>query len=165
MTGIVLCVWAPARQPRWVGRWSATPASHAALQAALSRRVSLRGRKRCKHTAENVVMRDVYTVLATMVAHDRINMYHFKTVNSLKLVDIYKVLGISNQCSQQGAPSHVIIFKPSPSLIYSHKCIRNMFGEKRIGRDNVPRSPSWLINLYYIDAIIKASSRELTLLI
>ena len=74
MTDIVLCLWAPARQPLWVGRWSATPASHAALRAALSRRVSLRGCKRCKHSAENVVMRDVYTVLATMVAHDRISM-------------------------------------------------------------------------------------------
>ena len=69
MTGIFRCLGAPARQPRWVGRWSATPASHAALQAALFRRVSLQGRRRCKHSAVNVIMRDGYTALATMVAH------------------------------------------------------------------------------------------------
>jgi len=74
MTGIFRCLWAPARQPRWVGRWSATPASHAALQAALFRRVSLQGRRRRKHCAVNVIMRDGYTALATMVAHDRISM-------------------------------------------------------------------------------------------
>ena len=51
------------------GSVKATPASHAALQAALSSRVSLQR----KHSAENVVMRDVYTVLATLVAHDRIS--------------------------------------------------------------------------------------------
>ena len=82
MTGIFRCLWAPARQPRWVGRWSATPASHAALQAALFRRVSLQGRRRCKHSAVNVIMRDGYTALATMVAHDHISMSmqaeHFK---------------------------------------------------------------------------------------
>ena len=32
-------------------------------------------------------------------------MSHFKTVNSLKLVEIYKVLGIRKQCSRRGAPS------------------------------------------------------------
>ena len=85
MTSIVLCLWAPARQPRWVGRWSATPASHAALQTALSRRVSLHGRKRCKHSAENVVMRDVYTVLATMVAHDRISISNVTQVQAENL--------------------------------------------------------------------------------
>ena len=71
MTG---CLWAPARQPRWVGRWSATPASHPALQAALFRRVFLQGRRRSKHSAVNVIMRDGYTALSTMVAHDRISM-------------------------------------------------------------------------------------------
>ena len=70
MTGIFHCLWAPARQPHWV----ATPASHAALQAVLFRRVSLQGRRRCKHSAVNVIMRDGYTVLATMVAHDHISM-------------------------------------------------------------------------------------------
>ena len=74
MTCIFRCLWAPARQPRWVGRWSATPASHAALQAALFRRVSLQGRRWCKHCAVNVIMHDGYTALATMVAHDRISM-------------------------------------------------------------------------------------------
>ena len=74
MTCIFRCLWAPARQPRWVGRWNATPASHAALQAALFRRVSLQGRRRCKHSAVNVIMRDGYTALATMVAQDRISM-------------------------------------------------------------------------------------------
>ena len=63
ITGILRGLWAPARQPRWVGRWSATPATHAALQAVLFRRVSLLGRRR-----------DVCTALATMVAHDRITM-------------------------------------------------------------------------------------------
>ena len=80
MTGIFRCLWAPARQPRWMGRWSATPASHAALQAALSSRVSLQ-RNRCKQSAVNVVMRDVYTVLATMVAHDRISMSNVTAEN------------------------------------------------------------------------------------
>ena len=74
MIGIFLCLWAPARQPRWVGRWNANPASHAALQGVLFRQVSLRGRRLCKHSAVNVVMRDGYTVLATMVAYDRISM-------------------------------------------------------------------------------------------
>ena len=82
MTGKVLCLWAPARQPRRVGRRSATPASHAALQAALSSRVSLLGCKRCKHSAENGVMRDAYTVLATMVAHDRISLSNVTQVQA-----------------------------------------------------------------------------------
>ena len=82
MTGIFRRLWAPARQPRRMGRWSATPASHAALQAALSIRVPLHGRKRCKHSAENVVMRDVYTVLATTVAHHRISMSNVTQVQA-----------------------------------------------------------------------------------
>ena len=74
IAGILRGLWAPARQPRWVGRWSATPATHAALQAVLFRRESLLGRSRCKHSDVKVVKRDVYTALATMVAHDRITM-------------------------------------------------------------------------------------------
>ena len=81
ITGILRGLWAPARQPRWVGRWSATPATHAALQAVLFRRVFLLGRSRCKHSDVKVVKRDVkvvkrdvYAALATMVAHDRITM-------------------------------------------------------------------------------------------
>ena len=74
ITGILRGLWAPARQPRWVGRWSATPATHAALQAVLFRRVSLLGRSRCKQSDVKVVKRDEYTALATMVAHDRVTM-------------------------------------------------------------------------------------------
>ena len=60
--GILRGLWAPARQPRWVGRWSATPATHAALQAVLFRRVSLLGRSRCKHSDVKVVKRDRITM-------------------------------------------------------------------------------------------------------
>ena len=34
---MLCCLWAPPRQPRFVGRWRATPALTAALQAALVR--------------------------------------------------------------------------------------------------------------------------------
>ena len=36
--------------------------------------MSLQGRRQCKHCAVNVIMRDGYTALATMVAHNRISM-------------------------------------------------------------------------------------------
>ena len=36
--------------------------------------------KRCKHSAENMVMRDIYSVLATMVAHERISKSHVTQV-------------------------------------------------------------------------------------
>ena len=29
---VISCLWAPARQPLWVGRWSATPALHTTLR-------------------------------------------------------------------------------------------------------------------------------------
>ena len=75
MTGIFRPLWGPTRQPRWVGgSVECHPCIHAALQAALFRRVSLHRRKRCNHSAENVVMR--VHVLATMVAHDHICMSH-----------------------------------------------------------------------------------------
>ena len=42
----------------------------------------LNGRRRCKHSAEDVVMRDGYTVLATMVAHGRISMSNVTQVQA-----------------------------------------------------------------------------------
>jgi len=99
MTGICRRLWAPARQARWVGRWSATPASLAAQQAALSRRVSLHGRKRCKHSADNVIMRDMYSVLATMVAHDRISKSHVIQVQAEHLNVTNSRIGV-NPCRE-----------------------------------------------------------------
>ena len=116
MTGIVLCLWAPTRQPRWVGRWSATPASNAALQAALSRRVSLRGRKQCKHSAENVAMRDMYTVLATLVAHDRISRPTVTQVQAENKKVTNSRIGV-NTCREM---------KSNVNPVSSHKMICNI---------------------------------------
>jgi len=38
--------------------------------------------KRCKHSAENMVMRDVYTIMTTMVAHDHISMSNVTQVQA-----------------------------------------------------------------------------------
>ena len=54
----------------WVG---GVPPPHYTL-LLLSMQHCSDGRKRCKHSAVNVVMRDVYTVLAPMVVHERISM-------------------------------------------------------------------------------------------
>ena len=76
MTGIVLCLWAPARQPRWVGRWSATPGSRAALQTALFTRVSLRGLTRMWSCVTCTQF------WQKMVAHDRISMSNVTQVQA-----------------------------------------------------------------------------------
>ena len=68
MTGIFRCLWA--------GTCTAAPVggSVECHPAVLFRQDYLRGRRGCKHSAVNVIMRDGYTVQATMVAHDRISM-------------------------------------------------------------------------------------------